>query len=173
MERAKKKTVVAELGEKLKRMNSMFLAEYSGLNVAQITRLRKELRNVDVEFSVVKNSLLKIASGGTKAEAIRDKFIGPNAIVCIYKDPTSAAKVLAGLAKDMPLLKLKAGFLGTQTLNTEEILKLATIPSKEILIARLMGLLQGTTQRLLYVLSGNVSKLMMTLNAIKMQKEQA
>jgi large subunit ribosomal protein L10 len=73
----------------------------------------------------------------------------------------------------MPLLKIKAGFLGTQTLNAEEILKLATVPSKEILIAKLMGLLQGTPQRLLYVLSGNVSKLMMTLNAIKMQKEQA
>lgn len=173
MERAKKKTVVAELSEKLKRMNSMFLAEYSGLNVAQITRLRKELRNVDVEFSVVKNSLLRIASEGTKAEAIRDKFRGPNAIVCIYNDPTGAARVLAGLAKDMPLLKLKAGFLGTQTLKAEEILRLATIPSKEILIAKFMGLLQGTPQRFLYVLSGNLSKLMMTLNAIKMKKEQA
>jgi large subunit ribosomal protein L10 len=151
----------------------MFLAEYSGLNVAQITRLRKELRNVDVEFSVVKNSLLKIASEGTKAEAIRDKFKGPNAIVCIYNDPTGAARVLAGLAKDMPLLKLKAGFLGTQTLKAEEILRLATIPSKEILIAKFMGLLQGTPQRFLYVLSGNLSKLMMTLNAIKMKKEQA
>ncbi len=173
MERAKKKTVVAELADKLSRMNSMFLAEYSGLNVAQITRLRRELRNVGVEFSVVKNSLLKIASEGTKAEAIREKFAGPNAIVCIYKDPASAAKVLAGLAKDMPLLKLKAGFLGNQALGQEEILRLATLPSKEILIAKFMGLLQGTPQRLLYVLSGNVSKLMMTLNAIKMQKEQA
>ena len=173
MEREKKKTVVAELGERLKRMNSMFLTEYSGMSVAQITRLRKELRSVEAEFSVVKNSLLKIASEGTKAEVLKDKFTGPNAIVCIYKDPISAAKILAGFVKDMPMLKLKAGFLGTQILEPEDILKLATLPSKEILIAKLMGLLQGTPQRLLYVLSGNVSKLMMTLNAIKMQKEQA
>jgi len=173
LEREKKKTVVSELSERLKRMNSMFLTEYSGMSVAQITRLRKELRNVEVEFSVVKNSLLKIASEGTKAEVLKDKFTGPNAIVCIYKDPISAAKILAASVKDMPMLKIKAGFLGTQTLNAEDILKLATLPSKEILIAKLMGLLQGTPQRLLYVLSGNVSKLMMTLNAIKMQKEQA
>ncbi|HOF57132.1 MAG TPA: 50S ribosomal protein L10 [Syntrophorhabdaceae bacterium] len=173
MEREKKKTVVAELGEKLKRLNSMFLAEYKGMSVAQITRLRKELRGADVEFSVVKNSLLKIASEGTKAEALKDKFTGPNAIVCVYKDPISAAKIMAGFVKEAPMLKLKAGFLGTQILNSEEIIKLATLPSKEILIAKFMGLLQGTPQRLLYVLSGNVSKLMMTLNAIKMQKEQA
>ena len=80
----------------------MFLAEYSGMNVAQMTKLRRELRNVDVEFTVVKNTLLKIASEGTKAEVLQDKFAGPNAIICIYKDPISAAKVLAGFAKEIP-----------------------------------------------------------------------
>ena len=173
MERQKKQKVVEELSEKLKRMNSMFLTEYSGLNVAQMTKIRKELRNMDVEFSVVKNSLLRIASGGTKAEALKDHFNGPNAIVCIYKDPVGAAKAITGFIKDMPKLKLKVGFLGSQTLTPDEILKLATLPSREILIAKLMGLLQGTPQRLVYVLSGNMNKLMMTLNAIKSKKEQA
>lgn len=173
MEKEKKYKVVEELSEKLKRMNSMFLAEYSGLTVAQITKLRKELRTVDVEFNVVKNSLLKIASEGTGAAVINDKFTGPNAIVGIYNDPTSAAKIITAMAKEMPLLKLKAGFLGDKPLTVEDIVKLATLPSKEILIAKLMGLLQGMPQRLLYVLSGNTNKLMMALNAIKTQKEQA
>lgn len=173
MERQKKEKVVEELKEKLSQLDSMFLAEYSGTNMTQMTRLRRELRNVDVEFNVVKNSLLKIAAEGTKAEVLQDKFSGPNAIMCIRKDPTSAAKVIAGLAKDIPHLKLKAGFLGTKVISADEILKLATLPSKDALVGKLLGLLQGMPQRLLYVLSGNTNKLMMTLNSIKIQKEQA
>ncbi|MGD9578565.1 MAG: 50S ribosomal protein L10 [Syntrophorhabdus sp.] len=172
MERQKKEKVVEELKAKLASLNAMFLADYSGTNMPQMTKLRRELRNIDVEFNVVKNTLLKIASGGTKAEALQDKFSGPNAIICINKDPSSAAKVLSGLAKDIPNLKLKAGFLGNRVISSEEILKLATIPSKEVLVGRFLGLLQGMPQRLLYVLSGNMNKLMMTLNAIKIQKEQ-
>ena len=126
MERRKKQKVVEELRTKLKALNNMFLTGYSGMSMAQITRLRRELRNVDVEFSVVKNSLFKIASGGTKAEALKDKFYGPNAIICIYKDPTSAARVISSLSKDIPNLKLKAGFLGAQIITPEEIMKLAT-----------------------------------------------
>jgi len=173
LERAKKQKVVEELGTKLQQMNSMFLAEYSGLTVAQMTKLRKELRTVGVDFSVVKNTLLSIASDGTRAQALKDKFSGPNAIVGIYKDPVSAAKILAGVAKDMPQLKLKAGFLGDQVLTPEDIQRLATLPSREVLIAKFLGLLQGMPQRLVYVLSGNLNKLMITLNAIKAQKEQA
>ncbi len=173
MERAKKQKVVEELGTKLRQMNSMFLAEYSGLTVAQMTKLRKELRTVGVEFSVVKNTLLSIASDGTRAQALKGKFSGPNAIVGIYKDPVSAAKILAGVSKDMPQLKLKAGFLGDQVLTPEDIQRLATLPAREVLIAKFLGLLQGMPQRLVYVLSGNLNKLMITLNAIKTQKEQA
>lgn len=173
MERKKKEKVVEELQAKLARLNAMFLAEYSGTNMSQMTKLRRELRNVDVEFNVVKNTLLKIASRGTKAEALQEMFNGPNAIICINKDPSSAAKVLSSLAKDIPSLKLKSGFLGDRVITTEEILRLATIPSKEVLVGKFLGLLQGMPQRLLYVLSGNMSKLVMTLNAIKLQKEQA
>ena len=173
MERQKKEQVVEELGAKLKELNYMFLSEYSGMSVAQLTKLRRELRGVDAEFSVVKNSLLKIASEGTNAEALKDQFSGPNAIICINKEPTSAAKVIAGLSKEMPNLKLKAGYLGNRVISAEEIMKLATVPSREVLIAQLLGLLQGMPQRLVYVLSGNLNKLMWTLSAIKTQKEEA
>lgn len=173
MERTKKQKVVEELGAKFNRMNSMFIAEYSGLKVSQMTKLRKELRSVDAELNVVKNTLLNIASEGTNAQALKDSFSGPNAIVCIYKDPVGAAKVITGFLKEMPQLKLKAGFLGKQAITPEDVLKLATLPSRELLIAKLMGLLQGTPQRFVYALSGNLSKLMITLNAIKVKKEQA
>jgi large subunit ribosomal protein L10 len=173
LERKKKHKIVEELGAKLKRMDSMFVAEYSGMSVAQMTRLRRELRGVDTEFTVVKNTLFKIACEGTRAAVLKDKFQGPNAIFGVYRDPIATAKILAGLARDIPQLKLKAGFLGDQVLTVEEITRLATIPPKEVLVARFMGLLQGMPQRLVYVLSGNMSKLLITLNAIKTQKEQA
>jgi len=173
LERTKKQKVVEELGTKLNRMNSMFIAEYSGLKVSQMTKLRKELRSVGVEFNVVKNTLLNIASEGTRAQVLKDKFSGPNAIVCIYTDPVSAAKTIASFLKEMPQLKLKAGFLGNQIITPEDILKLATLPSREILIAKFLGLLQGMPQRFVYVLSGNLNKLMITLNEIKTKKEQA
>lgn len=172
MEKEKKRELVEELKEKLKRMNSMFLTEYSGLNVAQTTRIRRELRAVEAEFYVVKNSLLKIASEGTKAEALKDTFVGPNAIIGAYRDYTAAAKLLAGFVKEMPKLKLKTGFLENRVISAEEILRLATLPSKEVQIANLMGLLKGIPQRLMYVFSGNLTRLIITLNAIKAQKEQ-
>ncbi len=173
MERSKKEKVVEELGTKLKALNYMFLTDYSGMSVAQITKLRRELRSVDTEFTVIKNSLMKIASNGTKAETLKDKYDGPNAIVCIYKDPINAARVIAGFLKDIPNLKLKAGFIGDRVITPEEILRLATLPSREVLIGRFLGLLKGQPQRLVHVLSGNLSKLVFVLNAIKAQKEQA
>ena len=99
MERQKKTQVVEELGSKLKELDCLFLADYSGMNVAQVTKLRRELRNVGTDFTVVKNTLLRIASKGTKAEALYDKFDGPNAIICTNADPIGPAKVIAGLAK--------------------------------------------------------------------------
>ncbi len=173
MERVRKKEVVEELGTKLKQLDSMFIAEYSGMNMAQITRLRRELRNVGVEFNVVKNTLLKLASAGTKAETLQEQFHGPNAIVCIYSDPTSAARILQTFSKEIPHLKLKAGFLGNQNLTPDDILKLAALPSRDMLLGKFLGLLQAMPQRLLYVLTGTTSKLLYTLDAIKTQKAQA
>ena len=172
MERQKKEKVVEELGSKLRELKYLFLAEYSGMTVAQITRLRKELRNVDTEFTVIKNSLLKIAAKGTKAEQLQDKFEGPNAIISIYKDPISAARVVAGIAKEVPSLKLKAGYLGERPITAEDILKLATMPSREALLGRLVGVLKGQPARLVYALSGNLNKLVYVLDAIRIQKEQ-
>ncbi len=114
--------------------DALFLAEYSGMNVAQISKLRRELDNVGGEFKVAKNTLLKIAAAGTQAEALKDQFTGPNAMIYSYKDPVGVAKVLAAVAKDMPKLKLKAGLLGTQRLSPQEIATLATIPPKDVLV---------------------------------------
>ena len=171
MERQAKEIVVEELGDRLSRAGALFLAEYSGMSVAQISKLRRELDNVGGEFKVAKNTLLKIAATGTPAEVLKDQFLGPNAIIYSYKDPVGVAKVLAAIAKDVPKLKLKTGLLGKQLLGASDITMLATIPPKEVLVSKLLGLMLGLPQRLVGALSGNLMQLMMTLNAIKSQKE--
>jgi large subunit ribosomal protein L10 len=174
LERKAKQKVMEELSEKLRTAKALVLAEYSGLNVGQTTRLRRELEKVGGEFKVAKNTLLRIASAGTQAEGIRDQFVGPNAVIYAYQDPVGIAKVLAGVAKDMPRLKVRLGLLGSQTLTPEDVAKLATLPSREALIAKLLGLLlQSGPQRLVNVLQGNLTKLAVVLNAIKTQKEAA
>ncbi len=171
MERKTKEKLVGELDDRLKRAGALFLAEYSGMNVAQISKLRRELDHVGGEFKVMKNTLFAIAARGKNAEALKDEFVGPNAVIYSYKDPVGVAKVLAAVAKDMPKLKLKSGFLGTKRIKAQEIITLATLPPKEVLIGRLLGLLLGMPQRLVGALSGNLMQLLLTLSAIKAQKE--
>jgi len=173
LERQKKEKVVQELGSKLKELDCLFLADYSGMNVAQVTKLRRELRNAGTEFTVVKNTLLRLASKGTKSEMLYEKFDGPNAIICINEDPVSAARVIVGMAKEAPNLKMKAGYIGNRVISAEDILKLATLPSRDILIGKFIGILKGQPARLVHALSGNLNKLMLVLNSIKTQKEQA
>jgi large subunit ribosomal protein L10 len=173
LERQSKEKVVAELQEKLKRANALFLTEYSGMNVAQVSKLRRDLDGAGGEFKVAKNTLLTKAAAGTQAESLTQEFAGPNAMIYSYRDPVGVAKVLAGVAKDMPKLKVKLGLLGTQRLTPADIANLATIASKEVLVAKLLGLLKGMPQRLVGTLAANLMQLMWTLNAIKTQKEEA
>jgi large subunit ribosomal protein L10 len=163
--------LMEELEQKLKRASALFIAEYSGMNVAQVSKLRRELDNVGGEFKVTKNTLLRIASAGTQAEALQDQFTGPNAVIYSYKDPVGVAKVLAAVAKEMPRLKVKSGLLGQQRIGALEISTLATIPSREVLIGKLLGLMLGLPQRLVGVMAANLMQLMLVLNAIKSKKE--
>jgi large subunit ribosomal protein L10 len=171
LERKTKQKVMDELQEKLKRANALFLTEYSGMNVAQVSKLRRDVNNAGGEFKVAKNTLLKLAASGTQAEGLKEQFVGPNAMIYSYKDPVSIAKVLAGVAKDMPKLKVKFGLLGTQRLSPQDVANLATIPPKDVLIGKFLGLMKGMPQRLVGTLSANLTQFMLTLTAIKSQKE--
>jgi large subunit ribosomal protein L10 len=171
VERKTKQVVVSELGSKLKQATAVFLAEYSGMNVAQMTRLRRELQQTGAEFKVTKNTLLRLAAGGTDAEAIQDQFTGPNAVICSYKDPVSVAKLLSSIVKEIPFLKVKSGVFGRQRLGPDDMVRLAALPSREMLLGKLLGLMQASPQRLVGVLAANLNRLVWTLNAIKTQKE--
>jgi len=167
-----KQQVVAELHDKLSRAKAVFLADFRGMSVEKATGLRDELRKADVEYKVVKNTLLELASRETDKESLSNHYVGPTAIALSYDDPVSAAKVLSRFAKEsQAIFKLKAGVLSGKLISVADIQALAELPSREILVAKLLGTMQAPTANFVGVLAAVPGSFVRLLNAIKMQKE--
>lgn len=137
--RSLKEAKVAEIKEKLEKASSVVLSQYQGLTVEEDTVLRKNLREAGVEYKVYKNTLVTLAAKELGLDGIVEYLEGPVAIAFGYEDVTVAARVLNDFAKDHKKLELKAGIVEGEVYDTEKIKQLATIPSKEVLIAKLLG----------------------------------
>ena len=137
--RSLKEAKVAEIKEKLEKATSVVLSKYQGLTVEEDTVLRKNLREAGVEYKVYKNTLVTLAAKELGLEGIVEYLEGPVAIAFGYEDVTVAARVLNDFAKDHKKLELKAGIVEGVVYDTDKIKQLATIPSKEVLIAKLLG----------------------------------
>ena len=137
--RTLKEAKVAEIKEKLEKATSVVLSQYQGLTVEEDTVLRKNLREAGVEYKVYKHTLGTIAAKELGLEGIVEYLEGPVAIAFGYEDVTVAARVLNDFAKDHKKLELKAGIVEGEVYDTAKIKQLATIPSKEVLIAKLLG----------------------------------
>lgn len=172
MQREKKIRDAQEFGEKFKGLGCLFLADFVGMDVAQMTKVRKDLKKINADFKVLKNSVLRIASQGTPVEALKDRFVGPNAVIIGPDDAQQVAKLLVSMGKDIPSFKIKAGLIGGRVIEPSEVAKIATLPSKQALLGQLVGLLKGPEMRLVTVLSHSLSRLLGTLNAIKEKKEK-
>ena len=137
--RTLKEAKVAEIKEKLEKATSVVLSQYQGLTVEEDTVLRKNLREAGVEYKVYKNTLVTLAAKELGLDGIVEYLEGPVAIAFGYEDVTVAARVLNDFAKDHKKLELKAGIVEGEVYDTNKIKQLATIPSKEVLIAKLLG----------------------------------
>lgn len=137
--RSLKEAKVAEIKEKLEKATSVVLSKYQGLTVEEDTVLRKNLREAGVEYKVYKNTLVTLAAKELGLEGIVEYLEGPVAIAFGYEDVTVAARVLNDFAKDHKKLELKAGIVEGELYDEAKIKQLATIPSKEVLIAKLLG----------------------------------
>ncbi len=172
MNKESKQQVVAELHEKLQRAKAVFLADFRGMNVGKATDLRNELRKASVEYRVVKNTLLDLASRETDKESLSPHYIGPTAIAFSYDDPVAAAKVLSRFAKEQQAtFKLKAGILSGKVISVADIQALADLPSREVLIAKLLGTMQAPMANFVGVLAAVPASFVRVLGAIKAQKE--
>lgn len=148
-----KKQVVSDIAEKIGKAKSVVLVEYRGLTVEKVTELRNKCREAGVEYKVYKNSLMGFAFKELGYEDFNVNLEGPNALAISYTDEVSAAKVTNDFAKTSnDTVKLKAGIAEGKIMNAEEVKELANIPSREVLIAQLAGVLQGNIRNLAYML---------------------
>jgi len=171
LNRDNKKQIVTELHEKLDRAKAAFLADFRGMTVEQATTLRDDLRKVNVEYKVVKNTLLELAVKETDKESLTAHFAGPTAIALTYDDPVSAAKVLSKYAKEQAaVFKLKAGVLTGKPMSVADIQALADLPSREVLIAKLLGTLNAPITNFVGVLAAVPGSFVRALDAVRAKK---
>ncbi len=172
MNKESKQQVVSELHEKLGRAKAVFLADFRGLNVGKVTELRNELRKAEVEYKVVKNTLLELAIRDTDKQSLSVHFAGPTAVALSYTDPVAAAKVLSRYEKDTQTpFKLKGGVLSGKSITVADIQALADLPSREVLLAKMLGSMNAPVTNFVGVLAAVPGSFVRTLEAIRMQKE--
>ena len=143
MARPDKTTAVAELAEDFRTANATVLTEYRGLSVTSMKELRRAL-GATTKYSVVKNTLTKIAAKNAGVEIADDLLTGPSAVAFIKGDPINAAKSLRDFAKENPFLVIKGGFYEGKPVTKEEIMQLANLESREVLLAKLAGAMKGS-----------------------------
>ena len=166
-----KKEVVAEFSARLAKAQSIVLAEYRGLPVEKITQLRARARASGVYLRVLKNTLARRAVQGTPFEKLADQMVGPLAYG-VSDDPVAAAKVLHTYAKENDKLVIKGGAMPGQLMSAKEVGSLASLPSREQLLAKLLGTMQAPATKFVQTLNEVPTKFVRALAAVRDQKEK-
>jgi large subunit ribosomal protein L10 len=162
----KKLQIVDQLAELLSQSKFVIATDYRGLSVAEMSELRHQLRNIGTEYHVVKNNLAKFAATNAGKEELSQLLTGPTALAFGSEDVLQLAKALSNYIRiSKTTLSIKGGLIDSQLLDSEQIRRLATLPSIEVLRARLLGLLLSPIVSLQNVLSGNMRGLSSVLNA--------
>ena len=173
MNRTEKKQVVESLHDSFSRSKIVILTDYKGLDVEHINELRRKLREAEVEYKVVKNTLIIRASEDTDAALIKDYFKGPSALAFSYNDPVAPAKVLTEFAKENEKLEIKIGVMSGKAISLAEIKALSALPSREVLLGQLLSVMNGVPTSLVRALNDVPTRLLNVLQAVKDQKEAA
>jgi len=134
-----KQTVVQAIKENLEGASSVVLVDYRGLTVEQDTTLRKALREANVTYKVYKNTMMRFAFEGTDFAQLNEELAGPSALAISYDDATAGPRVLKNMSKDMKALEFKAGVVDGELFDAEGIVKVASVPSREELLSKLLG----------------------------------
>ena len=173
MNRDDKLAVVSALNDSFTRANFAVVADYCGLKVSELQKIRVELKNCNSEIRVAKNTLLKRAVTDTGNSALSDSFTGTTAVVMGYADPVAPAKVVAKFADDHKKFIIRCAALDGEKIGVEELIALSKLPSKEVLLGQLLSTWKNVPTGLVQVLTGVPRSFVYTLQAIKDQKESA
>ena len=145
-----KKTVVAGIKEKFEKAQTVVLVDYRGLTVAEDTELRNQLRKAGVEYAVLKNTMISRAIEGMNVDEMHASLEGPTAVAFGYEDMIAPAKILSEFAKKSKKLTIKCGVCDGAYLNADGVEALASLPSKEVLIAKIMGSMMSSVSKFVY-----------------------
>lgn len=165
--RIQKEEIVEELTDKIKHQKSLIFTDFRGLKVGELQELRSQLREEDIEYKIVKKTLIKIALDKAKKEVNTGQFESSVALAFGYRDPIMPAKIISKFAKEHENLKILGGLMDDKVLTVEDIKELAKIPSKGELLTKLIGSLKSPISGFVNVLQGNIRNLVVILEAIK------
>ena len=168
---AAKALIVDELAEKIQSAQSVILYDYIGLNVAEVSELRNRFRAVGVEYRVIKNTYILRAANKLGIEGLEPHLHGTTALAFGFNDPVAPAKVLTEFIKSVKKTDIKVGLLDGKVLDKAEVTALANLPSREELIAKILGSMNAPITGAVMVLSGVIRAFVVALNAIKEKKE--
>ena len=168
-----KQQIAEDLRDRFSKSAIIVLTDYKGLDVAAMNDLRRKLRAEEIEYQVVKNSILIRASADNDGDLIKDFFKGPSAVALSYDDPIAPAKVLAQFAKDHEKLEIKVGVMNGKVLDATAIKALAQLPAREVLLGQLLSALNAIPTSFVRTIAEVPRSFMSLLAAIKDQKAAA
>jgi large subunit ribosomal protein L10 len=162
---AQKATQIEELTDRLSRSQLTIIADYRGLSVSSLQGLRSRLRPVEAEFKVAKNTLTRIAAEKAGIEGLESQLEGPTAIMFAFGDPVAPAKAISDFVRTSRILTVRAGIMNGQILSASDVEAIATLPPREELLGKLVGLLASPMSRTVGVLSGPSRSVAYLVNA--------
>jgi large subunit ribosomal protein L10 len=168
--RQEKEETVERLRSDMGPDSHLVLTEYRGLTVEEMTELRSKIRSASGTLRVMKNTLVRRAMEGTGGEAVMDLLTGPNALAFTREDPVPMVKVLADASKSKEAVKLKGGVVEGRSVTPEEILRIAQLPSREVLLAKTLGTLAAPMQGMVNVCQGTIRNFVYVLDALRQAK---
>ncbi|WP_077368855.1 50S ribosomal protein L10 [Anaerosalibacter sp. Marseille-P3206] len=166
-----KQRIVEEIKGKVDEAQAVVLVDYRGLNVEELTELRSKYREAGVEYKVYKNTMMRFAFKDAGYEDFNEHLTGPNGVAFGFDDPVQVAKITHEFAKEHEKLEIKAGIVDGKIIDIEEVKSLASLPSKEVLVAQALAGLNAPITGFVNVLQGNIRNLVYALDAIRKQQE--
>jgi large subunit ribosomal protein L10 len=173
LNREEKKQIVEALHEKFSKAKVVIVTDYKGMGVRTLNDLRRRLKEAEIDYQVVKNTLLVRASEGTAVASIKERFKGPNAVALSYDDPVAPAKLLTKFANENEKLEIKFGVINGRAIDLNAIKALSNLPPREVLLGHVLSVMNAVPTALVTALSNIPVRLLNVLQAIREQKEAA